>query len=245
MTARAIVFDLFGTLVRFNVRVPTLRLQGTEWRSTMPWLVDAFRRELGDADFDGFLRAIAEETAELIRARPPEHLEVPSRLRFERALLRLGLPPEVAAAHAGPLSLAHMTHLASSVELPEGHIDLLEALAPRFRLAVVSNFDHGETARGILDRFGLSRFFEVILISEEVGRRKPHPAIFVRALGMLGVSAADAVYVGDSPTDDISGGKAAGMRVVWVNPAERELPAGAPMPDATVRSLPQLLDLVG
>lgn len=244
MRARAVLFDLFGTLVRFNVRVPTVRLEGAERRSTMPWLVDAFRRELPRADFEKFLEAITAVTVELIRARPPEYLEVPSRLRFERALVRMGMDEEVAAAHAGALSLAHMAHIASSVELPDGHVDLLDRLAARLRLAVVSNFDHGATARGILDRFGLTRSFEVIVISEDFGRRKPHPAIFEHALERLDVPPPDAIYVGDSADDDIGGGKAAGLRVVWINPADRSLPAGTPAPDAVVRALPELLDLV-
>lgn len=243
MPTRAILFDLFGTLVRFNVRLPTLRAEGTEWRSTMPWLVEAFDRALPKADFNLFLEAITAVTAEIVRARSPEYLEVPSRLRFQRALTRMGLPADLAAVNAQSLSLAHMTHLASAVELPAGHIGLLSALAPRFRLALVSNFDHGETARALLDRFGLTPFFEAILISDGFGRRKPHPAIFHAALGKLGVTAAEAVHVGDSLADDIGGAAAAGLRAIWLNPSARDIPAGAPIPDRAIASLTDLRDL--
>lgn len=245
VAARAILFDLFGTLVRFSVRTPILRAAGTEWRSTMPWLADTFRRELPEADFDSFVQAIAAVTAELVRARPPGYLEVPSRVRFLNALSRIGVASDALATHAETLSLAHMAHLASSVELPDGHVELLAALAPRFRIALVSNFDHGATARGLLDRFGLTPFLETILISEEFGRRKPHPAIFHEATERLGVSVDEAVYVGDSPGDDIVGGHAAGMRVIWVNPSERALPAGVPAPHAVIRSLLELEELLG
>ena len=244
MVTRAVLFDLFGTLVRFSIRVPVVRVAGTERHTTMPWLEDAFRGELPDADFDGFMQAIGEVTREIIQARPPEHLEVPSRVRFERALMQLGLSPEAAGAHARRLSLVHMRHLASSVELPAGHVELLAALAPRFRLGLVSNFDHADTARGLLDRFGLSPFLDPILISEDFGRRKPHAAIFHEALKRIGVSAAEAVYVGDSAADDIVGATGAGLRVVWINVEDRLLPQGSPAPTATIRSLPELAEFL-
>lgn len=244
MVTRAVLFDLFGTLVRFSIRVPVVRAAGTERHTTMPWLADAFRQELPDADFEGFMQAIGEVTKEIIQARQPEHLEVPSRVRFERALTRLGLSPEAAAAHARPLSLVHMRHLAASVELPPGHLELLAELAPRFRLGLVSNFDHADTARGLLDRFGLSPFLDPILISEDFGRRKPHAAIFHAALKRIGASAADTVYVGDSATDDIVGATGAGLRVVWINAEGRPLPPGVPEPTAMIRSLPELSELL-
>lgn len=244
MVTRAILFDLFGTLVRFSVRVPVLRVAGTQWHSTMPWLEEAFRRELPEVEFSRFLEAITAVTGEIVRARPPEQLEIPSPVRFERALTRLGLAPEVAQTCAPQLSLAHMQHLASSVELPDGHIDLLRALAPRFRIGLVSNFDHAGTARGILDRFGLTPFLETIVISEEVGRRKPHPAVFQAALEPLGVEAGEAMFVGDSPADDIVGATRAGLRVVWINADDRPLPDGVPAPAASVRSLPALSALL-
>lgn len=244
MVTRAILFDLFGTLVRFSVRVPVLRVAGTQWHSTMPWLEEAFQRELPDVEFSRFLEAITAVTGEIVRARPPEQLEIPSPVRFERALTRMGLPSVVAQTCAPRLSLSHMQHLASSVELPDGHIDLLTALAPRFRIGLVSNFDHAATARGILDRFGLTPFLESIVISEEVGRRKPHPSIFQAALDQLGVAAAEALFVGDNPADDIVGAKSAGMRVIWINADDRPLPEGMPAPDASVRSLPALSALL-
>jgi putative hydrolase of the HAD superfamily len=244
MVTRAVLFDLFGTLVRFNVRVPIVRVGGTERQTTMPWLADVFQRELPGADFDAFLQAITAVTREIVEARPPEYVEVPSRRRFERALCRLGLPPEVANAHAARLSLAHMQHLASSVELPAGHVELLQALAPRFRLGLVSNFDHAATARALLDRLALAPFLDPIVISEDFGRRKPHPAIFAAALERIGVPPTDAVYVGDSPLDDIVGAANAGLRAVWINPHDAALPQGVPAPAASIRSLPALSDLL-
>ena len=56
------------------------------------------------------------------------------------------------------------------------------------------------------------------LFSSEVGRRKPDPAIFERALDALGVEPARALFVGDTLATDVAGAKALGMRTcqaVW------------------------------
>jgi putative hydrolase of the HAD superfamily len=53
------------------------------------------------------------------------------------------------------------------------------------------------------------------------GKTKPHPAIFQAALDLLGVSAAEAAMVGDSPEDDIEGARALGMRAFLVDRDDR------------------------
>ena len=52
----------------------------------------------------------------------------------------------------------------------------------RYRLAVVSNFDYSPTCLAILEREGIADLFETIVISDEVGWRKPKPVIFETAL---------------------------------------------------------------
>jgi putative hydrolase of the HAD superfamily len=58
-------------------------------------------------------------------------------------------------------------------------------------------------------------FFDAILISEVEQVRKPHPAIFERALQRLRTTAEEAVYVGDHPEADVSGAKGAGLKAIW------------------------------
>ena len=145
-----------------------------------------------------------------------------------------------APAIAERLSLAHMAYLASTTRLPAGHRAVLETLAARYRLGLISNFDHGPTARQVLATHGVERFFEVVLISDGFGRRKPHPAIFHAALRDLGVAAHEAVYVGDSVADDVVGASNAQLPVVWVNPKGEALPLDTPQPRAVIRGLDEL-----
>jgi putative hydrolase of the HAD superfamily len=65
-------------------------------------------------------------------------------------------------------------------------------------------------------KLGINQFFNAILVSEELGWRKPHTKIFEETLRKLGVTAEKTVYVGDSPLEDIKGAKAIGMKTVFV-----------------------------
>jgi putative hydrolase of the HAD superfamily len=91
---------------------------------------------------------------------------------------------------------------------------VLEALARRYRLGIVSNF-YGNLARVCAD-CGVDRLFDVIIDSAEVGVCKPDPAIFRCALDGLRLSPADALFVGDSAPRDMAGARAAGLAHVWL-----------------------------
>ena len=63
---------------------------------------------------------------------------------------------------------------------------------------------------------GISDFFNNIVVSEEVGWRKPSAYIFQYAINRLQIQASEAVYIGDSPNEDIKGAKQAGLKTVFV-----------------------------
>jgi len=93
---------------------------------------------------------------------------------------------------------------------------LLEALRGRgLRLALVSNSASPQwLLQPVLERQGLVERLDAIVLSSEVGRRKPHPAIFQRALEELEVQAEEALFVGDRLEADILGASRVGMKTV-------------------------------
>src|SRR5439155_568028 len=113
----------------------------------------------------------------------------PSRERFRRALARVGCAPGALSEAAVDLSRAHMALIAAATVLPPAHAELLAALAARYRLGLVSNFDDTGTAYGILVRHGIARWFDTVVISEGLGLRKPHPAVARAGLRGLGLAA--------------------------------------------------------
>jgi putative hydrolase of the HAD superfamily len=88
---------------------------------------------------------------------------------------------------------------------------VLEELAPRFRLVVISNFDG--RLRLILQHLGISKFFSQIFISSELGADKPDPEIFRRAVTILHLKADEVLHVGDDPERDWKAAAAAGLVV--------------------------------
>jgi putative hydrolase of the HAD superfamily len=82
------------------------------------------------------------------------------------------------------------------------------------RLAVVSNWD--VSLHDVLERTGLRRLVDAVVISAELGVGKPDPAIFHAALERLGVQADGALHVGDSLGADVAGARAAGLEAVLV-----------------------------
>jgi putative hydrolase of the HAD superfamily len=78
--------------------------------------------------------------------------------------------------------------------------EVLQKLAPRFELAVISNFDG--RLRAILEHLAVSKFFRHIFISSELGADKPDPSIYRRALQLSGLDAREVLHVGDDPERD-------------------------------------------
>ena len=244
MRYRALIFDLFGTLVLFRPKVPTLQVAGTVWRSTMEWMRGQVERDLPEVPFDAFVRAVMSVTEEIVRARSPEYHEVPSPERFRRVLVELGLDGPLTGRTAERLCEKHMEHLAASTEMPAEHADVLRRLRAGYRTALVSNFDHGPTAHRILTRHGIDAMFGATVISADFGRRKPHPAIFGAALEQLGVAPAEALFIGDTVAEDVRGARATGMDVVWIDASGGGLPAGGPAPTYTISRLTELETLL-
>ncbi len=78
--------------------------------------------------------------------------------------------------------------------------EVLEALAPHFELAIVSNFDG--RLRTILQQLTIAKYFRHIFLSSELGADKPDPLIFRSALQQSGFSAGEVLHVGDDPERD-------------------------------------------
>ncbi len=80
-----------------------------------------------------------------------------------------------------------------------------------FSLGVISNFDG--RLRMILEQFGVSKFFQHICVSSELGADKPDPLIYRRALQLVGLSPNECLYAGDDPDRDWKPAVAAGLQI--------------------------------
>ena len=93
--------------------------------------------------------------------------------------------------------------------------EVVKYLAAKYPLTIVSN-GFKEVQYYKFEHSGLAPYLTHTLISEEVGINKPQPEIFAIALERNGITADEAIMIGDSYSSDIAGAKAAGIDQIWV-----------------------------
>lgn len=124
-----------------------------------------------------------------------------------------------------------------------GAVNLLNSLKGKVKMGIITNgFTALQQVR--LERTGFLDYFDLLVISEQVGHAKPHPAIFDYALEKMGQPPRERVMmVGDNPDSDILGGMRAGLATCWLNADNRLLPEGI-KPDWQVATLSELQDIL-
>lgn len=135
---------------------------------------------------------------------------LPPRPAFERMAAALG-----EAVTGGAVLLDHAAEV-----IPE--------LAASYRLGVVSNYPQGPVVSATLERFGLRRHFEVVVVSSDTQWMKPHPECYRPALDALQAVPARTLMVGDDLRNDVRGAKALGLHAAWLAPGK------APEPDVDI-----------
>ena len=139
--------------------------------------------------------------------------------------------PRSAAAELAAGAFAEFLDWRHRIDFFAGALDVLAALSRSYTLASLTN------GNADFARLGLDRYFSFGYCAADVGASKPHTAMFERAMAHAGVTAGEAVHVGDHAIDDVQGATAAGMATVWVNLAGSD---ATPEATATVTSLKQL-----
>jgi FMN phosphatase YigB (HAD superfamily) len=246
MPIRAVIFDLFDTLVDLHYdRIPRERHAG---RPVMPTArsLHAAVAERTPIDFERFMDVLFAVDHELVHPRYARDLEVSTEERFTAVVERLGVDEP---GLSGRLTAIHMGAIRDHTVVPAHHDDVLAELHGRVRVGLCSNFSDSSTARAILAESRLDRHFDAVVISEDVGFRKPRREIFDATLSQLGVGTDEALHVGDNLHADVQGAAAAGIASVWitrrVNGAERRLQEfDGPAPDFVVTDLEELVQVL-
>jgi HAD superfamily hydrolase (TIGR01549 family) len=246
---KAVVLDLFDTLVDWDAnRLPMVRWQGREIRSTLPWITPKLEELLGARyQPERFVAVYTTVIKEINAERERYGIEITCSERFLRTLRRLSLEQDGfdLDALAETLTRAHMAGIRGITVAPARRVTAVKRLARHYRLGLLSNFDDAATGHEIIADTGLAKLFEAIIVSADIGMRKPNPLVFERMLGMLGLGdAGDVLFVGDMPELDVAGPKRVGMRAAWINRHGRALPEGIPLPDLVINDLAELPDVL-
>ena len=207
MKVKGVFFDLYGTLLQYG----DMSSAWTEWLSAIHATLDdcgfqVSRESLAEA-WDGFFS----------RPEPPPDgdLTIFER-RIRTACSDLGL--DIGELEARKVATAGASSWHKHVTIDPEAIEALKSLSVK-TLAIVSNYDHPPGVYSMLDRHGLREFFDSIVISGEVGVKKPDPRIFSFALDKAGLSPAEVAYVGDTQ-EDMQAALAAGLIPILIRREE-------------------------
>lgn len=135
-------------------------------------------------------------------------------LRFEHLLKAIGIDADPQA-----LSRRYLQELGNLAPLLPGAREIVAELAPDYGLVLATN-GISDVQRRRLALSGLERFFEAVVISDEIGVAKPHGAYFDELFRRIGEPPRRrAMIIGDKLSSDIAGGVRAGIRTCWFNPS--------------------------
>ncbi len=102
-------------------------------------------------------------------------------------------------------------------DLAPGISNALAKLHGKYRLGVISDtiFSPGRALRQLLDGYGILKYFDAFVFSDEIGCAKPTPIVFENVAKSLGVETSQIVHIGDREEKDVDGPHAVGAKAVF------------------------------
>ena len=202
---RGIFFDLYGTLLMYG----DMKIAWQDWSAALHTCLRRHGLSLSPEAFatpcDRFFGK--EEPP----ARADEFTVFERRIHTLCEDLNLRVPAEDIRRIATTTVGVWQRHIAPDPECRP----VLKALQSQKTLGLISNFNHPPHVHQVLAEFRLADFFEVIVVSGEVGVKKPNPRIFEVALERTGLPPGAVVYVGDTD-EDVAGARAAAIRPIAI-----------------------------
>jgi len=205
--AKAVIIDYIGTLINANYynmvdsqRTLHRALAETGFETGLPEFLEAYAR--------------AHEKYRVVRYE--RFREVTNAVWVCEALTNLGCSVSQEDPRIKTALNVFFQRYIESLNLRPCAEQLLRRIKKQSRLGLISNFTYAPVIYASLRNLGIDHFFNAIVVSHENGWRKPHTQIFHDTLAKLQIRAEEAVFIGDSPLEDIKGAQAAGLRTVFV-----------------------------
>jgi putative hydrolase of the HAD superfamily len=225
----AIGFDLFNTLITVEPGTMTEALDR---------LVISLQKSGLSIDEEPFKKAHKENALKFVEQARRDGRETHNSMWISAALEEVGIfiPPDDHVI--GEAVEEYFMAFYDYCHLIPDTIEMLEALKTQYSIGLLSNFTHGPSARKILEITGLDNCFRTILISGELGFRKPHPLVFQILAEQMGADKERVIYIGDDTESDIYGAENAGLRPLWTTYARENNAPMAPGKDRENEKIP-------
>jgi len=234
----AVILDYGHTIVDFSLSGRALLEAYGEVRQILVGFAST-EAPSAEALLERVSRSLARRIDESYGRMELEELDIIQEFSACFADINIDLPNELVRK---VVELEHRA-LTSEVYLPPDNAAALQALRDAgFKLGLVSNMTMlGELMREDLDRLGILDMFDSIVISSELGVRKPHPRIYQASVEGLSLHGNQAIFVGDRLREDIAGPQAAGMLGILTHQFRQdERVEDSPIPDALILTLSEL-----
>ena len=225
---QAIGFDLFETLITVHHRARD---------ETMGRLLQSLQTTGLVIAREAFVPAYRAAARRFREAAHTEGKETHNRFWISAALQELGYQVQPEDPRIALAVEAYFSAFIDYAAPIPGTVDMLAALKARYRLGLLSNLTHAPAALRIIDKLGMAPFFDAVLVSGQLGYRKPHPRVFLALLEQLGTPKEQTAFVGDNLDADVRGAQQVGIQPIWMNymQAEKALEAQGladPLPPA-------------
>jgi len=119
-------------------------------------------------------------------------------------------------------------------------IELVKKLKRKYKLAIVANNVKNWVMKK-LEKYKIKNFFDIIVVSSEVGVRKPDPRIFSFTIKKLNVKPEECIFISDELNDDLSGAKVLGIKTIWLKKEKEEITF---QPDFIINSLNEVEEIL-
>ena len=205
--AKAVIFDYIGILVKCT----SYTMEASREKLHHALMAEGF-----DVAKDRFLAAYMVSHEKYRKVRYEQHREVTNAVWVAEALSSLGFEVTAEDSHVKAALNVFFQDFIDTLKLRDGAIKLLKQAQRQCKVGLISNFTHAPVIHKSLRKLRLGGFFNAVVVSDEMGWRKPSARIFQDTLNRLQVQAHEAVYVGDSPMEDIKGAKQLGLKTIFV-----------------------------
>jgi putative hydrolase of the HAD superfamily len=233
MPIKAVLFDMFDTLMLIE---KNHAFYNPSLKRAHRFLVENGVNEKFSVFRDAYIKARA-----ALYAKADVKLEEPHfNMRISNALGSLGYAFDAQGDVVAGATNAFCEGFMEYVRIDDNAKTALVELHGKYKLGIVSNFAIPECVDKLLEKHGLAKFFDVVVVSGAVNKRKPSPEIFEKALERLGVSAEHSVFVGDTVDADIGGARSAGIKAIYIERRPQKEVENA-CPDQTIKALCELL----
>ncbi|MEM2971256.1 MAG: HAD-IIIA family hydrolase [Candidatus Bathyarchaeia archaeon] len=132
--------------------------------------------------------------------------------------------------------------------LPYAHEVLQGLKEQRYKLAVICDTEASkEEVKAIMEKAGIFKYFDMVVVSSEVGVTKPDEKIFRVALDKLGLQSSEVVMVGNRISRDILGGNQLGMWTIlikWNSRYQEPITNPLEKPNFTIKTLVELIPIL-